>query len=122
MLAQSYVAAKNDEKAIPVLAKAAEIADTGKFDAQLAQAYLNLENWDKAIETAKKALDRGGISREGDMHLILGMSYFNVKLFSQSLTSFQQAESIKASEKTAKQWIKYVSREKQQAELLAMLN
>ena len=71
MLAQSYVAAKNDEKAIPVLAKAAEIADTGKFDAQLAQAYLNLENWDKAIETAKKALDRGGISREGDMHLSL---------------------------------------------------
>ncbi|MEH6595853.1 MAG: hypothetical protein V7736_09950 [Colwellia polaris] len=122
MLAQSYVAAKNDEKAIPVLAKAAEIADTGKFDAQLAQAYLNLENWDKAIETAKKALDRGGISREGDMHLILGMSYFNVKLFSQSLTSFERAESIKASEKTAKQWIKYVSREKQQAELLAMLN
>ena len=50
------------------------------------------------------------------------MSYFNVKLFSQSLTSFERAESIKASEKTAKQWIKYVSREKQQAELLAMLN
>ena len=122
MLAQSYVAAKNEEKAIPVLVKASEIAETGKFDAQLAQAYLNTEKWQKAIDAAESALKRGGINREGDMHLVIGMSQFNLKAFDKSLVAFKNAESIKASSRTAKQWTKYVLREKQQAEQLAMLN
>ncbi len=43
LLAQAYIAAKDDEKAIPVLIKAASISDNGQFDGQLAQAYLNVE-------------------------------------------------------------------------------
>lgn len=122
MLAQSYVAAKDDEKAIPVLIKASEIADSGKFDVQLAQAYLNTEKWQLAIKSADKALERGGIDRVGDMHLVLGMSHFNLQQFDQSLAAFKAAENIKQSSKTAKQWYKYVKREQGQYEQLAMLN
>lgn len=122
MLAQSFTAARDDAKAIPVLVKASEIAESGKFDAQLAQAYLNTEKWQKAIDSADKALKRGGISREGDMHLVLGMSYFNMKKFDKSLDAFKAAEDIAAARKTAKQWGKYVAREKAQYEQLAMLN
>ncbi len=122
MLAQSYVAAKDDLKAIPVLIKASEIAETGKFDAQLAQAYLNLEKWQLAIDSADKALERGGVLREGDMHLILGMSHFNLDEFEKSLYALRVAEDFKESAKTAKQWLKYVEREQGQHAQLAMLN
>ncbi|GHG03307.1 tetratricopeptide repeat protein [Thalassotalea marina] len=122
MLAQSFIAARDDLKAIPVLVKASEIAESGKFDAQLAQAYLNTEKWQQAIASADKALKRGGINREGDMHLVLGMSYFNMKEFDKSLDAFKAAEDIAAARKTAKQWGKYVAREKAQHEQLAMLN
>ena len=121
-LAQAYVAAKEDEKALPVLTKASEIADTGKFDVQLAQAYLNLERWPAAIASANKALLRGDISREGDMYLVIGMAKFNLQAFDESLIAFTQAQKIPTSAKTAKQWFHYVEREQGQQERLAMLN
>jgi hypothetical protein len=122
MLAQSYIAAKNDEKAIPVLVKAAEIAETGKFDAYLAQSYLNLEKWNLAIASAKKAIKRGGVDRLGNMHLVIGMSNFNLKKFDASLTAFEDAQKLKETSKTANQWYQYVKREQDAHMQLAMLN
>ncbi|XQW84037.1 tetratricopeptide repeat protein [Thalassotalea piscium] len=121
MLAQAYVAAKSFEQALPVLKKASEIAENGKYDMQLAQSYLNLEQWQNAINAADKALERGGIDRVGDMHLVLGMALFNLQKFDESLLAFKAAENIKSSAKTAKQWYQYVKREQGQYEQLAML-
>jgi tetratricopeptide (TPR) repeat protein len=122
MLAQSYLAAKNDKEAIPALIKASEIVDFGKFDAQLAQAYLNTEKWQLAIKSADSAIKRGGIDRVGDMHLIIGMSYFNLEQFEQSLKAFKNAEKITSSAKVASKWYKYVKREQVQHAQLAMIN
>lgn len=121
-LAQAYVAAKEDEKALPILIKASEIADTGKFDVQLAQAYLNLERWQEAINAANRALLRGQITRAGDMHLVIGMAQFNLQAFDEALIAFTQAQKIPQSAKTAKQWFHYVEREQGQRERIAMLN
>ena len=121
-LAQAYIAAKEDEKALPVLTKAAEIADTGKFDVQLAQAYLNLERWPEAITAADNALLRGKISQEGDMHLVIGMAKFNLQAFDEALIAFTQAQKTPQLAKTAKQWFHYVEREQDQHDRLAMLN
>jgi len=122
MLAQSFISAKDDEKAIPVLVKAAEIAETGKFDAFLAQSYLNLEKWELAIASAKTAIKRGGVDRLGNMHLVIGMSNFNLKKFDESLNAFKDAQQLKESAKTAKQWYNYVEREKNTHINLAMIN
>jgi len=121
MVAQSYIAAKNEDLAVPVLVKASEIADTGKFDALLAQTYLNTEKWQKAISSAEKAVERGGIDRLGDMQLILGMAYFNLKDFDNALLALGTAKNIKESSRTAEQWFKYVKREQGEHERLAML-
>jgi tetratricopeptide (TPR) repeat protein len=121
-LAQAYVAAKEDEKALPILTKASEIADSGKFDVQLAQAYLNLERWQEAITAANNALTRGKITRVGDMHLVIGMAQFNLQAFDDALIAFTQAQKIPKSAKTAKQWFHYVEREQGQRARLAMLN
>ena len=121
MLAQSYIAAKSDDKAIPVLIKASIIAETGKFDAFLAQSYLNTEQWPLAIKSAEQAIKRGGIERIGNMHLVIGMSNFNLQKFDQSLKAFAQAEKLPETTKTAKQWYKYVEREQNTHSQLAML-
>jgi tetratricopeptide (TPR) repeat protein len=121
-LAQAYIAAKEDKKALPVLRKASEISDNGKFDVQLAQAYLNLERWQDAIVSANKALLRGKISREGDMHIVIGMAQFNLQAFEQALIAFTQAQKMPKTAKTAKQWFHYVEREQGQRARLAMLN
>lgn len=122
LMAQSYVMAKEDEKAIPVLIKAAKIAENGKYDAQLAQAYLNLEKWDLAIASAETALERGELANEGNMYLVLGMSNFNLKNFDQALTAFTKAQDLPKVAKTAKQWHAYVSKEKNYQEQVALLS
>jgi tetratricopeptide (TPR) repeat protein len=122
MLAQAYIAAKNDDKAIPVLKSASKIADSGKFDAHLAQAYLNTEQWDLAYDAADKAIERGGAIRLGDMYLVKGMASFNLHQFERSLLAFTQAQKLKESAKTAKQWFHYVEREQGVKKQLAMLN
>ena len=121
LMSQAYILAKEDQKAIPVLAKAAEIADTGKFDAKLAQSYLNLEQWQMAITSAKKAITRGGLENVGNMYLVLGMSHFNLQKFDDSLIAFNHAKGVPATEKTAKQWTAYVSKEQRYQEQLELI-
>lgn len=125
LLAQAYIAAKDDEKAIPVLIKAAEITDNAKFDAQLSQTYLNLEQWPLAIKYADKALfkDNGSNNKAqtGTMYLVKGMANFNLKKYELSKLAFTQAKKYSQVKKTAQQWFHYVEREQGQALRLAML-
>lgn len=120
LMAQAYVMAKEDEKAIPVLIKGTEIAEDGKFDEQLAQAYLNTERWKLSIDSANAAIKRGGLDNEGNMHLALGMSYFNLGEFDKALSAFDNALAFKKVAKTAKQWSSYVKKEKEHQARLAM--
>ena len=121
LLAQSYLAAKEPEKAIPVLQQVSAIVDNGKFDAQLAQTFLNMEQWQLAINSAEKAVQRGGVSSLGTMYLVQGMSYFNLQQFDQALHAFTSAEKSNKTKKTAQQWRKYVLREQGYQQRLAML-
>ncbi|WP_281556253.1 CDC27 family protein [Thalassomonas sp. RHCl1] len=125
LLAQAYMQAKEDKKAIPVLKKAAEIADNGKFDEKLAQTYLNLELWPQAITSAEKALERGQLSQESNMYLVLGMAQFNQQNYDQAILALQSAQNVAEksgqSQKMAKQWLAYVKREKGQQMKLAKL-
>ena len=122
LMAQAYVMAKEDDKAIPVLKKGSEIAENGLFDEQLAQTFINTEKWRFAITAAKKAIQRGGLTNEGNMHLALGMAHFNLDEFSEALDAFNQAKSFNNAKKTAKQWLSYVEKEKQYHERLVMIN
>ena len=121
LLAQSYLAAKEPQKAIPVLQQLSKIADSGKFDAQLAQTYLTMQQWQQAIDSATKAVQRGGITQLGNMYLIQGMANFNLQQFDQALNAFTAAEKINSSKKMAQQWKKYVVREQDYQQRLAKL-
>lgn len=122
LMAQAYVMAKEDAKAIPVLVQGAKLADDGRFDEQLAQTFVNTEKWRLAIESARTAIKRGNLVNEGNMYLALGMAHFNLKEYEQALEAFTQAKSFDSAVKTAKQWVNYVTKEKQYKERLAMVN
>ena len=121
LLAQAYVMAKEDDKAIPVLRKGAEIAEDGRFDEQLAQAFVNTEKWSKAIDAANTAIKRGGLTNEGNMYLALGMAQFNLAQFDKALDAFKQASGFDETSKTAKQWLIYVKKEAEYKKQIAML-
>jgi len=91
---------------------AAELSSDGELDAQLAQLYLNMEQWDKAIAAAQRALDKGELRNPGMSHLVIGMAYFNQKRFNDSLNQLAKAEEYDSSRRMAQQWGRYVQAEK----------
>lgn len=111
-LSQSWSAAKENEKALPVMIAAAHLSANGDLDAQLGQFYLNMENFDKAIEASQRALDKGELRNQGTTYLVLGMAHFNKGQFVESLNNLAKAEGFNNSKLIAKQWAKYVSGEK----------
>lgn len=117
-LSQCYSASKDNDKAIPVMTAAAELSEDGELNAQLAQIYLNTDKWDLAIENGKIALEKGDLRNPGFAHLVIGMSLFNKERYAEALNELAQAEKFSKSEKTAQQWIKYVTSEKNRSEAI----
>jgi tetratricopeptide (TPR) repeat protein len=131
LLARAYLVAKESKKAIRVLKQLSDLADSGKYDALIAQTYLNTEQWQQTIVYSDKAIAKSkqdsDVSYLGNTYLAKGMANFNLKEFEPSLAAFIKARQLPKIKKTAQQWIKYVEREEQvfqqqQQIRLAMLN
>jgi len=121
-LGQSWQLAKEDKKAVPVMEEAAALSEDGQLDAQLALLYYNLDNFDKSISSANRAIEKGQLDRPGDTHMVLGLSLFNKREFVAALDQLAKAEEFNSSRAAARQWRGYVEKEKSAFELRAELS
>jgi tetratricopeptide (TPR) repeat protein len=121
LLAQSWVAARETDKAVAALSKAAALSDDGELDAQRAQVLLNAERNTEAMAAAQQALDKAGLKQPGNMHLVIGMAALNQGDFNTALKAFASAKQFDDVRRTASQWERYASAEKEQAERLQAL-
>ncbi len=111
LVSQAYMMAKNDDLAIVPLQEAAQLAKHGNFDAQLAEIYVNTEQWTKALEAAANALAKGGLNNPGNVHMAVGMANYNLQRYEQSLYALAKAKEFNKTQNMASQWIAYVSKE-----------
>jgi tetratricopeptide (TPR) repeat protein len=111
LLSQAWYSARDDEKAIPPLRRAATISEDGELYIRLAQSYINLEKWTEAADAAKKGLSLGGIKRMDTANIMYGMALFNQKKLEQSKEAFKAAGRDSRSKRASQQWIKYVDSE-----------
>jgi tetratricopeptide (TPR) repeat protein len=118
LLSQAWYTSREDSKAIPPLKQAAELSGDGELFVRLAQAQINLEQWDQAATAIQRGIKLGGISREDTAHIMLGMALFNQKKLSLARDAFQKALPDNRSARTAQQWIQYVDSEIKRAELM----
>jgi tetratricopeptide (TPR) repeat protein len=118
LMSQAWYQAREDEKAIPPMERAAKMSKDGELFVRLAQAHINLEQWDDAIEAVNNALGAGGLKRTDQAYIMMGMAYFNQKRLNQARDAFEKASRDQRSAKAAEQWIAYVDSEKRRAELM----
>lgn len=111
-VAEAYMQAREDKKAVPYFIAAAKQTETGEYDRRLAEVYLNLELFDEAADSAREALDKGGLKQESNAYIALGMAQYNLENFDASILAFEQAKKFKKAERLAQQWLQYVKREK----------
>lgn len=124
-LAQAYAAAQEVDKSIPVMEQAAASADDGDLYSQLVVLYLNKDNYKKAVESGKKAIEKKSLRRPGEVHLNMGIAYFEQKQYDSAIKSFKKAKEYDATARLAANWQRHAEveadREKQLKEALGEL-
>lgn len=121
LLAQSWIAARETDRAVAALERAAELSSDGELDAQRAQVLLNAERYPQAIAAAEMALRKGNLEKPGTLHLVIGMAELEQKNFNPALRAFAKAKAFEDARKAAAQWERYATSEKEQAERLKQL-
>ncbi|MEM0911845.1 MAG: tetratricopeptide repeat protein [Pseudomonadota bacterium] len=111
-LAQSWQAAREDNKAINAFEIAADLSEDGELDAQLALLYYNNDKFDKAIEASNRAIDKGELRNPGNTYMVLGLALYNKRQFADAITTLAKAEEFAPSRASARQWRGFVEREK----------
>ena len=107
----SWILAREPEKALAPLARAAELAPKGDLYVRLAQLHLIQEEWDKAAEVLHKALAKGGLADPGTAQLMLGIACYNEHQLQEARGWFAQAQRSGATREQAETWLQHVDRE-----------
>lgn len=118
LLSQAWYQAREDDKAIPPLARAAAMSNKGELFVRLAQSYVNLDRWPEAAAAVRKGLAKGGVKRSDTANITLGMALFNQRQLAAARDAFKLASSDKRSAEAARQWIAYVNSEIQRQDML----
>ncbi|MCV6615558.1 MAG: tetratricopeptide repeat protein [Cellvibrionaceae bacterium] len=119
VLATALRMAQEVKKSIPVMEQAASKSDKGDLYARLAGIYLDSDNNKKAIEVGNKALKRGGIKRNDQLQITMGMAKANLKQYKSAIEHFKKAAKDKRSKKFATGWIQYCQNELERERKLA---
>jgi tetratricopeptide (TPR) repeat protein len=111
LLGNAWRAAQEVKKAIPEMARAAKLSDTGELWARLGNIYLDNDEYQKAADAVRAGLKKGKVKRSDSAQLVLGMAYFNLKKYDSARKAFNESKKDERSEKYAKQWINFMDKE-----------
>lgn len=108
LLARAYMQAREWDKAVAPLTKAAEMSDKGKYYVQLAQSHVQNEDWAAGENALVKALDKGGLENEADSWLLLGIARTRLEKYDAAIKAFRKAGDDDELAKDAFRWIRSV--------------
>jgi tetratricopeptide (TPR) repeat protein len=111
LLGNSWLAAREYDRALDPLERAAEVSEDGELFLRLGRVYIQREEWDKAAEELNKALQKGNLEEPGNVHLLLGIAVYNQKRLGSARRSFVRALDFEESSKNAQQWLRVIDRE-----------
>ena len=105
LLANSWLLAREHERAVEPLAEAAGLAEDGDLYVRLAQVYLERDEWGLASKALENAVKKAGLRDSGHVNLLLGIAFYNQKLPDRARKHFVVAQSSESSGAAAGQWL-----------------
>lgn len=110
LLANLYQVAREHEKAIPVIQKAAEMGGGGPMYERLGRSYADLQQWDKAEDAMQKAINMGGLKDKGTAWVMIGQSRYERKDRAGAREAFRNARN-----RAGSSWLDFMNSEEQTA-------
>ena len=111
MLSNSWVAAREFERAIEPLERAASFAESGNLYVRLAHVHVQQESWEQAAAALAKALEKGGLDNRGDAELLMGIAHYSQERPLDARQWFDRARRHATTRKAAETWIDHIDRE-----------
>jgi tetratricopeptide (TPR) repeat protein len=124
-LGQAWQLAQEVDNAIEVFEEAAKLADDGKIYERLSYLYLEDDQYDRCVDSASGALDKGGLRKEQSVHIVKGMCQYNLDKLTAARDSFVQCRRVarrsddKPNQRVCGQWITFIDRETERLKQLA---
>jgi len=110
-LADSWIAAREYNKAMVPLQKAAELSPNGDLFVRLGQVYVQRQDWGPASNAFQKAIDKGGLKDLGSTQLLMGITLYSQKQPKEARVWFQKASQHDKVKKQADSWIAHIDNE-----------
>jgi tetratricopeptide (TPR) repeat protein len=111
LLANSWIAAREYDRSLAPLRKAAELSQDGNLYVRLGQVHMQREAWGEAAELLRKAVEKGGLEDPGNAELLLGISYYNDSRVARARSSFLRARRHDSTREEADRWITHLAAE-----------
>jgi tetratricopeptide (TPR) repeat protein len=109
LLANSWIAAREFDRALAPLKKAAELAEGGDLYVRLGQVHLQREQWSEAAAMLEKAIAKGDLKRPGNVELLLGIAHYNSDHFDRAHRYFVRARKYDSVREEADRWITHLA-------------
>lgn len=106
MLANAWLAARENTQAIAAFEEVARLNGSGEPYVRIANIYVEQAKWKAAEQALRKGLN-GSLKEPGKAWLILGIVMTEQTQFDQGLDAFRKARAYAYTEKQAGTWLKY---------------
>jgi tetratricopeptide (TPR) repeat protein len=111
LLANSWIAAREYERSLEPLRKAAELSEDGNLYVRLGQVHMQSEAWHEASGLLEKGVEKGGLKDPGNAELLLGIAYYNDGRVARARSAFVRAKVHDSTRESAKNWLTHLETE-----------
>jgi len=108
LLASAWFNAREYQKALKPLTQSAQMTGDGETYYQLAQAYTELNLWQKAIDTLQLALKDKTLKNTGACYLLMGIVYSELENYANAEQAFRHSLQDSQTHDEAERWILYI--------------
>lgn len=108
LLADSWLYAKEYDRAVEPLQRAAELTNRGDLYLRLAQLHLQLERWEDAHKAASAAVAKGKLAEVGAAHLVAGIAQYKRGAPDLARQAFAAAQSHERTRSAAVRWLEHL--------------
>ncbi|MFT7219908.1 MAG: tetratricopeptide (TPR) repeat protein [Candidatus Azotimanducaceae bacterium] len=116
LLANAWVNAREDEKAVDAFNHLATLTESGQPLIRVADIYVKNAQWNPAEDALKRALDLGELESAGKAWLMLGIALSEQQKFEEGFAALKKARAFDDSRKQATRWLRYAEGMRKQYE------
>ncbi|HET6565798.1 MAG TPA: tetratricopeptide repeat protein [Xanthomonadales bacterium] len=114
LVADTWYAAEEMDKALAAYEKAGGAARTGEIDLRRGYILVDLERWPPAKEALSAAISKGGLDerKTGEAYLLRGMTEFNLGNYDAASADWGRASKYPKARDAAQQWMNHLEEER----------